>query len=84
MYHITAETAVFLWAVMSSQNKLSLAKIVQKIPRTNINISPSRIGVAQRLNVLKNSDLVNGYWQEKEKISEISQKGMSVITEFKK
>jgi hypothetical protein len=82
LYHITAETAVFLWAVMSSQNKLSLAKIIQKIPRANINRIPSLIGVYQRLNVLKNSDLVNESWQEKEKFSEISQKGMSVITKF--
>ena len=64
---------IFLGAVMSSPNKLSLAKIVQKLPRTNINRSFYRRGVYQRLNVGKNSDLVNVSGQSKDKFYEISQ-----------
>ncbi len=56
---------------MSSPNKLSLAKIVQKLPLTNINRSLSRRGVYQRLNVAKNSDLVNVSWPSQEKFYEI-------------
>jgi hypothetical protein len=58
---------------MSSPNKLSLAKIVQKLPLTNINRSFSRRGVYQRLNVAKNSDLVNVSWPSQEKFYEILQ-----------
>jgi hypothetical protein len=56
---------IFLWAVMRAQNKLSLAKIVQQLPLSNINRSPSRIGIYQKSNVLKNSDLVNVSGQKK-------------------
>ncbi len=58
---------------MSSPNKLSLAKIVQKLPVTNINRSTSQRKVYQRLNVGKNSDLVNVSWPSKDKFYEISQ-----------
>jgi DNA-binding PadR family transcriptional regulator len=43
----------------------------------------SRIGVYPKLKVLKNPDLVNVSWTEKEKFYKISPKGISVITEFK-
>ncbi len=65
---------------MSSPNKLSLAKIVQKLPRTNINRSCARRGLYQRLNVAKNSDLVNVSWPSKDKFYKSHK---SVLTEFK-
>ncbi len=68
---------------MTSENKLSLAKIVQKIRMANINKSPSRIGVYKRLNVLKSRELVNVSWTEQEKFYQISPKGRSAIAEFK-
>ncbi len=74
---------IFLLAVMKSENKLSLAKIVQKIRIANINKSPSRIGVYQRLNILKSRELVNVSWTEQEKFYQISPKGISAIAEFK-
>ena len=45
---------IFLLAVMSSPNRFYLAKIVHKVRLADINKAPYRIGVYQKLNVLKN------------------------------
>jgi hypothetical protein len=45
---------MFLLAVMSSPNRLSLAKIVRQVRLADINKASYRIGVYQKLNVLKN------------------------------
>ena len=45
---------IFLLAVMSSPNRLALAKIVQQVCLADLNKAPYRIGFYQKLNVLKN------------------------------
>jgi hypothetical protein len=50
---------IFLLAPMSSPNRCSLAKTVQKIRLADMNKGLYRIGSYPELNVLKNHDLVN-------------------------
>ncbi|MEG4501587.1 helix-turn-helix transcriptional regulator [Microcoleus sp. F10-C6] len=73
---------VFVLAVLSRQNKLSLSNIVEKVAEINLIKPPSRIGIYKRLHVLKDQALVNFEWKQGEKIYTISEKGLQVITEF--
>jgi DNA-binding PadR family transcriptional regulator len=73
---------VFVLAVLSRQNKLSLSNIVEKVTEINLIKPPSRIGIYKRLHVLKDQSLVNFEWRQGEKIYTISEEGLRVITEF--
>lgn len=73
---------VFVLAVLSRKDKLSLSRIVEEISEINLAKPPSRIGIYKRLNVLKNQNLVNFEWKQGEKIYRISQTGLMTITEF--
>lgn len=75
---------VFILAIMSSENKLPLSKIVEKIQVAEIRKVPSRLAIYKRLQVLKKHEYINTYWGEKgEKIYVISAAGKSTIIEFK-
>jgi hypothetical protein len=54
---------IFLLAAMSSPNRCSLAKSVQKIRLADMNKGLSIIGAYPKLNVLKNHELVNVSWR---------------------
>jgi DNA-binding PadR family transcriptional regulator len=75
---------VFILAIMSSENKLPLSKIVEKIQTAEIRKVPSRLAIYKRLHVLKENECINTSWGEKgEKIYMISPTGKSTIREFK-
>jgi DNA-binding PadR family transcriptional regulator len=75
---------VFILAIMSSENKLPLSKIVEKIQMAEIRKVPSRLAIYKRLHVLKKHEYINTSWGEKgEKIYVISATGKSTIKEFK-
>jgi len=75
---------VFILAIMSSENKLSLSKIVEKIQIAEIRKIPSRLAIYKRLHVLKKNEFIDTSWSEKgEKIYVISATGKSKIKEFK-
>ncbi|MEG5044611.1 hypothetical protein [Microcoleus sp. B4-C1] len=73
---------VFVLAVLSRENKLSLSNIVKKIGEINLNKPPSRIGIYKRLNVLKEQNLVSFEWKQGKKNYIVSEKGLEIITEF--
>jgi hypothetical protein len=54
---------IFLLAAMSSPNRCSLAKSVQKIRLADMNKGLSTIGAYPKLNLLKNHELVNVSWR---------------------
>jgi hypothetical protein len=75
---------IFILATMSSENKLSLSKIVEKIQVSELHRIPSRLAIYKRLHVLKQRECINTFWGEKgEKLSIISPTGISTIKEFK-
>jgi DNA-binding PadR family transcriptional regulator len=73
---------VFVLAILSKENKLSLSSIVKKIAEINLIKPPSRIGIYKRLHVLKDQSLVNFEWRQGEKIYTISEEGLKNIKEF--
>jgi len=73
---------VFVLAVLSRKNKLSLSNIVRKVADINLNKPPSRIGIYKRLNVLIGQKLISFEWKQGEKIYIISEEGLETITEF--
>ena len=75
---------VFILAIMSSENKLPLSKIVEKIRVAEIRKVPSRLAIYKRLHVLKKHEYINTSWGEKGgKIYVISPTGKLTIREFK-
>lgn len=73
---------IFVLAVLSDQNKLSLSSIVKKVAEINLIKPPSRIAIYKRLHVLKDQDLINFEWRQGEKIYTISEEGLKNIKEF--
>jgi DNA-binding PadR family transcriptional regulator len=74
---------IYLLAILSCKNRLSLSTLVGKIQLINTRKSPSRITIYKRLHTLKGDKLVNTFWKEGKKIYEISPEGMLFIKEFK-
>ncbi|MEG4037553.1 hypothetical protein QUA03_27490 [Microcoleus sp. S36b_A4] len=73
---------VFVLAVLSRKNKLSLSQIVEEVRKINLAKPPSRIGIYKRLNVLGTQNLVGFEWKQGEKIYIISEEGREIISEF--
>ncbi|MEG4453830.1 hypothetical protein [Microcoleus sp. N9_A1] len=73
---------VFVLAVLSRKNRLSLSRIVEEVRGINLNKPPSRIGIYKRLNVLRTQNLVGFEWKQGEKIYIISEEGREKISEF--
>jgi DNA-binding PadR family transcriptional regulator len=75
---------IFILATMSSESKLPLSKIVEKIQVAKLRRVPSRLAIYKRLQVLKEHECVITFWGEKgEKLYTISPIGKSEIREFK-
>ncbi len=75
---------MFILATMSSEHKLPLSKIVEKIRVAELRRVPSRLAIYKRLHVLKQRECINKFWGEKgEKLYIISPIGISTIKEFK-
>ncbi len=75
---------MFILTIMSSENKLPLSKIVEKVQVAKLRKVPSRLAIYKRLHVLKEHECINRFWGEKgEKLYMISPTGISVIKEFK-
>ncbi|MEG4326718.1 hypothetical protein QUB37_26945 [Microcoleus sp. AT3-A2] len=73
---------VFVLAVLSRKNRLSLSSIVEEVRGINLSKPPSRIGIYKRLNVLGTQNLVGFEWKQGEKIYIISEEGREKISEF--
>ncbi|MEG4969677.1 hypothetical protein QUB17_33805 [Microcoleus sp. B5-C4] len=73
---------MFVLAVLSRKNYLSLSSVVKEVREMNLSKPPSKIGIYKRLNVLKNQNLVSFEWNQGKKIYFISEKGCEIINEF--
>ena len=75
---------MFILATMSSEHKLPLSKIVEKIQVAELRRVPSRLAIYKRLHVLKKHECINTLWGETgEKLYIISPIGISTIKDFK-
>lgn len=74
---------IFILCVLRSEEKLQLAKIVEKLRKANIDRKASRIVLYQRLEELVRKDLVKVTWNKTSKFYKISPQGKVEITEIK-
>jgi len=70
---------LFVLAVLSNKNKLSLREVVSRICEIGLDKPPSRSGLYKRLEILKLQDMIQIEWKFGKKQYLISSKGLKRI-----
>lgn len=69
-------------SILSSENKLSLSEIVEKLRELELEKLPTRTGVYSRLVILSTRKLVETSWKEGKKLYKSSDIGKKTVERF--